>query len=221
LGSVGIYLMKRGFTLIELLVVISIISLLIGILLPVVSRARLQAKVTVVNAELRQIGLALDMYMMGNENKYPPTRKDCSMGWEDHQLPPELVKGGYLPPPKPGSGMFAGIEDRFNRINTYKYWSVGELFQNGKFMPSKKASFYVPEGFPVREDTIDKDIIYDDPANSPVTWVIYSQGPKFDAWEMTQQHGPVPKRVWYDTKKRKGIIVRMCLKNGRQIGSFL
>ena len=55
--------MKRGFTLTELLVVISIIGLLMGMLLPAVSRAREQAKVTVVNAELRQIGIALDMYL--------------------------------------------------------------------------------------------------------------------------------------------------------------
>ena len=87
----------RAFTLMELLIVIAILGALISILLPAVSRAREQAKVVTVNAELRQIGLCLDMYMQANEGKHPPTRQNCAMGWEDHQLPPELVDGGYLP----------------------------------------------------------------------------------------------------------------------------
>jgi hypothetical protein len=194
-----------------------------GILLPVFSRAREQAKVVAVNAELRQIGVCLEMYMDDNNGKYPPTRKDCTMGWEDHQLPPELVEDGYLPAPVSGSGMSAAIEDRFNRGNTYKYWAVGELYQNGRFMEMKKASLYIPEGFPYQEGSPETDIKYDDPATSPVTWVIFSQGPKFDEWEILKQlNGPVPKRTWYSPQKRKGIIVRMRLKGKayEHIGSF-
>jgi prepilin-type N-terminal cleavage/methylation domain-containing protein len=213
--------MKKGFTLVEVLVVIAVIGLLMGILLPYLSRVREQAKITVVNAELRQISLCLDMYKNDNDGKYPPTRKDCSLGWSDHQLPPELVTCGYLPSPAPGSGMSAGVEDRFNYGNTYKYWSVGELYQNGRFIPQKKASLYVPEDFSDSDGTVDTDIRYDDPLTSPVTWVLFSQGPNFDEWEIIYQlHGPVPRRTWYDPKKRGGIIVRMALKDGKQIGSF-
>jgi prepilin-type N-terminal cleavage/methylation domain-containing protein len=214
-------LMKKGFTLIEVLVVIAVIGLLLGILVSSLSRVREQALVTVVNAELRQISLCLQMYSDDNAGKYPPTRKDCTLGWSDHQLPPELVDSGYLSPPSPDSGMSAGINDRFNRGNTYKYWSVGELYQNGRFIPKKKASLYVPQGFPDCEGDADKDVKYDDPAISPVTWVIYSQGPNFDEWELiTQLHGPVAKRTWYESKNRKGIIVRMLLRDGKQIGTF-
>ena len=91
--------MKKAFTLVELLVVISIIALLMGILLPSLSQARLQAKIVAVNVELRQIGLALECYYFDNE-KYPPTREDCHTGaLKDHlyQLPKELAEGGYLP----------------------------------------------------------------------------------------------------------------------------
>ncbi|MFA6424604.1 MAG: type II secretion system protein [Phycisphaerae bacterium] len=213
--------MKKGFTLTELLVVIAIIGLLMGILLPSLSRARGQAKIVAVNAELRQIGICLDMYMNDNSRKPPPTRKDCTLGWEDHQLPPELVAFGYLPRPASGSGMSAGIEDRFHCSNTYKYWAVGELYQNGKFTAQKKASLYIPTGFSCQEGSPETDIQCDDLAKSPVTWVIYSQGPKYDDFETLKElHGPVPQRTWYSPQKRKGIIVRMELKKGNHIGSF-
>ena len=215
--------MKKGFTLIELLVVIAIIGLLLGILAPALSKVKEQSKIVAVNTELRQIGICLEMYMEDNNGKHPPTRKDCSMGWSDHQLPPELVDGGYLPAPKSGSGMSAGIEDRFNKGNTYKYWAVGELYQNGQFMRMKQASLYVPEDFPHNEGEPEEDIQYDHPASSPVTWVIFSQGPKYDDWEIIKEkNGPVPKRTWYDSPQRKGIIVRIRLKGKpyEHIGSF-
>jgi len=211
----------RAFTLVELLIVISIIGVLMGILLPAVSRAREQAKVVTVNAELRQIGLCLDMYMQANQGKHPPTRQDCAMGWEDHQLPPELVEGGYLPRPAEGSGMSVGIEDRYNRSNTYKYWAVGELYQNGSYAPGKRARLYMPEGFPEWNGPPEEDLYYDTPKTSPVSWVIYSQGPNCDPWDLIKvQHGPAPQRCWYQPHRRQGLIVRMRLKHGRHIGSF-
>jgi len=53
---------RRGFTLIELLVVISIISLLMAILMPALSRVKKQAQAAVCLSNLKQIGLAAALY---------------------------------------------------------------------------------------------------------------------------------------------------------------
>ena len=57
---------KNGFTLIELLVVMVIIALLIGLLLPTLSRAKEEARKTQCRSNLRQIGLAMMMYANDN-----------------------------------------------------------------------------------------------------------------------------------------------------------
>lgn len=60
---------RRGFTLIELLVVIAIIALLVGILLPALSSARLAARTTACSARLSQLGRSIGLYF----NEFPET----------------------------------------------------------------------------------------------------------------------------------------------------
>ncbi len=212
---------NRAFSLIELLVVIAIIALMLTILSPALSRARRQAKVLQANSELRQIGICLDMYSFDNEGRFPPTRTDCNLLWQDHQLPQELVEGGYLPAPSERGIMSTGIEDVFNSGITYRYHSVGELYQNGRLSPVK-SFLYVPANFPSREEGSPETYIsYNDPAKSPVSWVIYSGGPDFDyRQQIVLGRGPVARRSWYDAGENKGLIVRMKLRNGDHIGSF-
>ena len=210
--------MKRAFTLIELLAAIAIIALLMGILLPAIGRARLQAKVVTVDAELRQIGIALEAYALDNDSQYPPTRVDCMVGDHFYQLPTELVESKFLPAPGEDTFMAAGIEDRFNRGYTYKYRSVGTLIYNRTVVMDNGACLRVPDGFPDNEQEEGSD--YTNPEDSPVSWVLYSQGPGFDLDRMREQKYPVPTDTWYDRQTRRGIIVRVRLANGRQVGSF-
>ncbi len=62
---------KHGFTLIELLVVISIIALLVGILLPALSAARLTARGAACLSNQRQIGVGLLVYANDFEQDVP------------------------------------------------------------------------------------------------------------------------------------------------------
>lgn len=58
----------QAFTLIELLVVISIISLLIAMLLPVLASAREQAVKLQCASNLRSVGIAIHLYAMDNKS---------------------------------------------------------------------------------------------------------------------------------------------------------
>ena len=63
---------RRGFTLIELLVVIVVITILAGLVGPMVFRNVGDAKVTAAKAQLELFGLALDQYRLDNDY-YPST----------------------------------------------------------------------------------------------------------------------------------------------------
>lgn len=62
---------NKGFTLIELLVVIAIIAILAAILFPVFAKARESARSTTCLSNIKQLGLALQMYMGDNDQLFP------------------------------------------------------------------------------------------------------------------------------------------------------
>ncbi|MBU0608567.1 MAG: DUF1559 domain-containing protein [Armatimonadetes bacterium] len=122
----------RGFTLIELLVVIAIIAILAAILFPVFARAREAARRTTCLSNLRQIGLACNMYAQDYDGCYPV---------DDHISNPHLrlvtelwpyIKnmGIFYCPSAPRTGIDYLQDTAANRAAgniTYYYWCFDQL----------------------------------------------------------------------------------------------
>lgn len=100
---------RRGFTLIELLVVISVISLLMGILLPVMSRVKEAARATSCANNLHQYATAGRMYVVDNRGYFPsphsllhddfsnPAKGPAPCQWHNAAIPFDGLLWSYLP----------------------------------------------------------------------------------------------------------------------------
>jgi prepilin-type N-terminal cleavage/methylation domain-containing protein len=78
---------RNGFTLIELLVVVAIIAVLIGILLPSLTRARELARRAVCSSNLRQIMVAVNSYANTFNDKVAAGGHDWLPSWVQWQVP--------------------------------------------------------------------------------------------------------------------------------------
>jgi prepilin-type N-terminal cleavage/methylation domain-containing protein len=80
-----------GFTLVELLVVISIISVLAGILIPVLATARRQAHMALCIVNQGHIVKALSLYSVDNDARYPESVATITFGSNWHWQEPTMM----------------------------------------------------------------------------------------------------------------------------------
>lgn len=93
---------QNGFTLIELLVVIGIIAVLAALIFPVFAKAREKARQTSCLSNLRQLGLAVTMYVQDYDEQMPGTWDNVNGnnqigGWMFYRNFPNVNPGDYDP----------------------------------------------------------------------------------------------------------------------------
>jgi prepilin-type N-terminal cleavage/methylation domain-containing protein/prepilin-type processing-associated H-X9-DG protein len=128
---------RKGFTLIELLVVIAIIAILAALLFPVFAQARDKARQASCLSNLRQIGMAVRMYLQDNDGQCFPHHlydADVAANGPVISLEPEKPWTVIFAPYVRNRALFYCPSDPVGRtktqaldLGTYTQWELPEL----------------------------------------------------------------------------------------------
>jgi len=171
-----------AFSLIELLVVMVIIALLVGLLLPALSRAKEEARKTQCRSNLRQIGMAIEMYAMDNSGYMPgldgsmvmsapygiPTKASAIAWWDPYN-------GGVMRNHFGGFASWMGVSSNSLSTGNPQVWhstdarpgktvGLGRLWTGGYLTAKGAQIFYCPSNQcpkPIKELRYDQSFHYD------------------------------------------------------------
>ena len=139
---------SRAFTLVEVLVVISIISVLMAILMPVLGKIRRQARMLQGISNMRAIVNAVQYYALDNTNNYPESVATIGVGSYWNWQEPTMLTGYRKRSPQLHRSMSAYLGEYIRSAKTifcinapekYKYlqqaWEAGDEWDNPDTAP--------------------------------------------------------------------------------------
>jgi len=152
-GFAALVKQGRGFTLVELLVVISVVSLLMGILVPALGKIRRYAKSVVCMSNERQIVMAVNCFTLDNDQRYPPSvatkpSGSSSWGWQEPMLITAAKRRPYQQFRSMSAYLHCYLENAgalFCPSSPHKYeflqqaWDVGENWSHPESLPPPQA----------------------------------------------------------------------------------
>ena len=138
--------------MVELLVVISIISILMGILLPVLGGVRRQARTFLDMNNKRQITSAANFFATDNNNRYPDSVATIGFPWYWNWAEPMMLTARQVLSPRTHRSMSAYLRSYVENADImycpnapvkYEYlqalWDAGDGWENPDFIPGMSA----------------------------------------------------------------------------------